>query len=214
MNCKIIKDLLPLYIDGCCSDESSDEIENHLRECAECKAIYDAMKANLPSEENSISANPSKVRRVNYIKASLLQSSLLFVSFVLITLGVYLEAKTPSGWTNSNYAFSLVVPFAGFMLSLANWHFIKLYKSKKAFSKYSCLITLLTVILLGLWTGFYYDFSIFEFVKMMFDAGLKDTLEFSFFLSASYSLGVIITPVLCFISKFLSAKYADYLGKE
>lgn len=214
MNCEIVKDLLPLYTDKCCSKESVEEIEKHLSECEDCKTVYEEMKSMLLLKDTVSADSSVKLKQINYLKASLLLSSLLFISFAFITLGVYLEAKTPSGWTNSNYAFSLVVPFAGFMLSLANWHFIKLYKSKKAFSKYSCLITLLTVILLGLWAGFYYDFSIFEFVKMMFDAGLKDTLEFSFFLSASYSLGVIITPVLCFISKFLSAKYADYLGKE
>lgn len=214
MNCKIIKDLLPLYIDGCCSDESSDEIENHLRECAECKAIYDAMKANLPSEENSISANPSKVRRVNYIKASLLQSSLLFVSFVLITLGVYIEASSPSGWSNNIYAFSLVVPVTGFMLSLANWHFIHLYKNKKAFSKCSCVITISLIVILGIWTGFHYDFSIFEFIKTISGCGLIDALEATLFLSVNYIVGLIITPLLCLLSELFADKYADFLGKE
>ncbi|MBQ7296592.1 MAG: zf-HC2 domain-containing protein [Clostridia bacterium] len=213
MNCEIVKDLLPLYIDKCCSAESSAEIEKHLKKCDDCKIILGTMKTDLVSEKD-LATPVTPIKPINYLKASLLQTSLLFVSFALITLGVYLEAKTPSGWTNSNYAFSLVVPFAGFMLSLANWHFIRLYNSKKAFSKYSCLITLLIIVLLGLWTGFYYDFSIFDFVKMMFDAGLKDTAEAALFFSSSYIIGLIITPILCLASKLFSAKYADFLGKE
>lgn len=214
MNCEIIKDLIPLYIDKCCSEESVKEIEKHLPECTDCQNIYTEMKSELLSK-NTVSADlPVKIKQINYLKASLLLSALLFVSFAFITLGVYLEASTPSGWTNSNYAFSLAVPFAGFMLSLVSWHFIRFYKSKKVFSKYSCIITILIIILLGLWTGFHYDFSIFEFIKMMFDAGLRDTAEAALFLIVSYIAGLIITPVLCLVSYLLSAKYADYLGKE
>ena len=32
-SCKIIEDLLPMYHDGICSDESAVLIEEHLREC-------------------------------------------------------------------------------------------------------------------------------------------------------------------------------------
>ena len=37
MNCEIIKDLIPLYIDGCCSKESERAVEEHLSVCSECK---------------------------------------------------------------------------------------------------------------------------------------------------------------------------------
>ena len=36
MNCDIIKDLLPLYIDECCSEESANEVKKHLEKCKEC----------------------------------------------------------------------------------------------------------------------------------------------------------------------------------
>ncbi len=43
MKCSIIRDLLPLYCDKLTSAESNEEIENHLRNCAECTEIYENM---------------------------------------------------------------------------------------------------------------------------------------------------------------------------
>ncbi|MGE7921309.1 anti-sigma factor family protein, partial [Viridibacillus sp. NPDC093762] len=37
MNCSIIKDLLPLYIDGVCSEYTVKAIEEHIQHCEECK---------------------------------------------------------------------------------------------------------------------------------------------------------------------------------
>ena len=41
--CEIIQDLLPLYLDGVCSEESKKAIEKHLDECPACKEFYAAM---------------------------------------------------------------------------------------------------------------------------------------------------------------------------
>ncbi len=38
ISCDIIKDLLPLYIDGVCSSDSIDIIEEHLKDCPHCEA--------------------------------------------------------------------------------------------------------------------------------------------------------------------------------
>lgn len=40
MKCEIIRDLLPLYIEGLCSEESRSEIEAHLEGCEECRQEY------------------------------------------------------------------------------------------------------------------------------------------------------------------------------
>ena len=42
-NCNIIRDLLPLYCDKICSEESKAMIEEHLGECHECRTIMDQM---------------------------------------------------------------------------------------------------------------------------------------------------------------------------
>lgn len=42
--CYMIQDLLPLYLDGVCSEESKKAVEQHLSECSACKKLYDAMR--------------------------------------------------------------------------------------------------------------------------------------------------------------------------
>lgn len=43
--CNLIRDLIPLHYDLVCSPESRDAVEEHLQECAECKAYYRQMHA-------------------------------------------------------------------------------------------------------------------------------------------------------------------------
>ncbi len=48
ISCDVIKDLLPLYEDGVCSEKSREMIEEHLAECPECTKLYEAMQEKLP----------------------------------------------------------------------------------------------------------------------------------------------------------------------
>lgn len=43
-DCNIIGDLLPLYIDGACSQQSSEMIEEHLKECKSCSILCESMR--------------------------------------------------------------------------------------------------------------------------------------------------------------------------
>ncbi|MCL2109135.1 MAG: zf-HC2 domain-containing protein [Oscillospiraceae bacterium] len=47
MSCNAIKDLLPGYIDGVVSAETGEEIQAHLDDCAECRAVYWQMTAEI-----------------------------------------------------------------------------------------------------------------------------------------------------------------------
>lgn len=42
MVCDIVKDLIPLYADGVCSDASGEEVREHLKKCANCRAVYES----------------------------------------------------------------------------------------------------------------------------------------------------------------------------
>lgn len=48
ISCKIIEDLLPLYTDGICSEESRQLVDAHLRQCENCKADLKAMLEEIP----------------------------------------------------------------------------------------------------------------------------------------------------------------------
>lgn len=44
LNCNVIKDLLPSYVDGICSEDSQKIIEQHILTCSECSALVDTMR--------------------------------------------------------------------------------------------------------------------------------------------------------------------------
>ena len=129
MDCNVIKDLLPLYVDECCSEESARLVAEHLDTCESCRKVYSQMCETSQPQKDA----PKTVRlhRISDWKASVLQSVMLFVSFAIITLGVILEGSTPAGNTNGLWAVALIVPATGYLLSLANWFFVRVYKSRK-----------------------------------------------------------------------------------
>ncbi len=118
MDCNVIRDLIPLYIDDCCSKESANIVKEHIDRCPQCKELYENMKTS--SDIAPTASVPATLSKINDWRASVLQSVLLFVSFAIITIGVALEAATPSGLMNGYWAVSLVIPATGFLLSLAN----------------------------------------------------------------------------------------------
>lgn len=212
MNCNIIKDLIPLYIDNCCSEESVRAVEEHIAACPQCKVTYESMS----SEMGSPVAAPTKFNRINEWKASVLQSVLFFLSFAIITVGVALEAATPSGFSNGLWAFRIVVPATGFMLSLGNWYFVKVYKSRKSFSNWSCLATFGITICAYIWACVHYEMDIFGFIVsgVRNNISVIDFLEMLIIPTIFYGTGILVMIVLCVCSKIFSNQYAKMLGKE
>lgn len=208
MNCNIIRDLIPLYIDGCCSEESGEEIRKHLENCCECKNIYEEMKTPVEAQKKAFTVKPSV--RISQWKASILQSVLFLFSFLLITVGVYYEAQSPSFdfFGNGLVAFNAVVPATAFMLSLTNWYFVKLYKNRKLFSWCSCILMLAITVCATAWTANHYNFS---FIEAYQNASLIDIVESVPFF---FGNGIALTVVFAAAEKILSNIYAKMLGKE
>ena len=44
ISCGVAGDLLPLYVDGCCSEESGALLTEHLGECQKCRQKWERMK--------------------------------------------------------------------------------------------------------------------------------------------------------------------------
>lgn len=55
INCNIIRDILPLYVDGVVSDETKEMVEEHLKCCEECKKEGELMKHEvyIPAEKEA-----------------------------------------------------------------------------------------------------------------------------------------------------------------
>ena len=193
MDCNVIKDLLPLYVDECCSEESTRLVAEHLDTCEGCRKVYSQMCETSQPQKDA----PKTVRlhRISDWKASLLQSVMLFVSFAIITLGVILEGSTPTGNTNGLWAVALIVPATGYLLSLANWFFLRVYKNRKIFSVCSCLATLGNTLLGYGWAAIHYAGGIVMSSPLVW-------------------AGMVLSAAFCVLSKVLSNQYALLLGRE
>ena len=69
LSCNIVKDLLPSYIDGICSEDSQKLVEQHLQECADCRAFVDMLResevAERQREAKQIACTKKIKRHVN-----------------------------------------------------------------------------------------------------------------------------------------------------
>ena len=74
--CNVTKDLLPLYVDDVCSEESKAMVEEHLAGCEKCQSYYDALKEGIPEEkieeekEGLLSEEKMRQAAVSVIKAT------------------------------------------------------------------------------------------------------------------------------------------------
>lgn len=200
MKCEVIRDLIPLYIDDCCSQESRSIVEAHLKTCGDCQKVLEDMRSLSAEAAPPADIPVKKPSRVNEWRASVMQSVMLFFSFLLLTVGVTLEAYTPSGERNGMWALAFIIPSAGLLLSLANWYFVRLYKSRRVFSVCSMLVTLAIILCGYLWAFIHFDLG----------ASLPSAPPVYY---AMIGLGAILSVIFCVLSKVLSAKFAALSGK-
>lgn len=80
-NCNIIKDLLPNYIENLTCGETNQFIEKHLRECPDCKQIFENMKKDL-----NVNATTNDKKVVKYFKKYKNKLKIFKIALVLILL--------------------------------------------------------------------------------------------------------------------------------
>ena len=71
--CGIIRDLLPLYIDDVCNEESKQAVENHLSECEKCRNYYEFMKSTegFVAKENDNSEDMKMANNLKNVKSKI-----------------------------------------------------------------------------------------------------------------------------------------------
>lgn len=90
--CGIIRDLLPLYIDDVCNEESKQAVQKHLLGCEECRSYYNGMKSTEDfedkrrdySEDSKMASSLKNVK--NTINKRIRNIALCAVAAVLVIL--------------------------------------------------------------------------------------------------------------------------------
>lgn len=64
LKCETVRDLLPIYADKLTCEVTTEDIENHLADCKECREIFDNMQSEIPVEN----ANEKEKKQIKYLK--------------------------------------------------------------------------------------------------------------------------------------------------
>lgn len=91
-SCEIIKDLLPLYIDGVLSEESNKLVAEHLESCNECKEYYNQLKDADVTIKQAKGANDKATIKKIRKKISIKQLLVGFITALVVAplcLGIF-----------------------------------------------------------------------------------------------------------------------------
>ena len=108
LSCNVARDLLPLYHDGVCSDESRALLKEHLESCPECSAILTELRGEIevPHEEPDdgaalvqIGRQVKKGRKRAWLKGA----AVVLAAVVLIWAGAFWHSNRASERTRAMY---------------------------------------------------------------------------------------------------------------
>lgn len=54
LSCKVIEDILPMYYDGVCSEESAALVEEHIKECPQCSHILAELRSDIVAPQKNV----------------------------------------------------------------------------------------------------------------------------------------------------------------
>lgn len=101
-NCDMIRDLLPLYADGVCSEESRKYVNEHLASCPECSDMLQKMNQKVAvSAEHDISAVKKIKKRIRLGKIAAITVSVILLAGGLF--GGYIWAVTDCSMDYEKY---------------------------------------------------------------------------------------------------------------
>lgn len=97
-NCDVIRDLLPLYIDNICSDESRRMVSEHLECCNECKQLYENLRnpvrrnvsePELDSRQAFRAMNHKwRIKKISVVCTSVFLTAIVFVAGYMVVQNV------------------------------------------------------------------------------------------------------------------------------
>jgi hypothetical protein len=88
MNCDIIQDLIPSYVDGICSDATKECVKEHVEECNKCRKLVEIYRDTEISDRNVEQKQIDGFKKF-HSQIKLMNLFSLVLVFLLIGLGTY-----------------------------------------------------------------------------------------------------------------------------
>ncbi len=141
ISCNVNKDLLPLYVDDVCSEESKSMVEEHLAECEQCQEYYDALREGIPTEkideekEGLLSEENMRQAAVSVIKETKKEISKSQVRKVAVVMAAFicvlfvlegLSGSFMGGWLGK-------IPIFDLRLKVGDVHVTEMYQLENGY---------------------------------------------------------------------------------
>ena len=97
MNCNVISDLLPLYVDKICSDESRELVDGHLADCRDCSALLQQMLSTEIETDLKSETKYVILRQANFFKRKSAVAGAVIAGIFMIPILVCLIVNLAAG---------------------------------------------------------------------------------------------------------------------
>lgn len=97
-NCDITRDLIPLCLDGVCSESSKDFINEHISTCPQCKQIFDDVKTtdvNIKVDDDMTQAVKNTGKKIKKDKKKAVMKAIVIVLAFFLIVGLFVAMRTP-----------------------------------------------------------------------------------------------------------------------
>jgi len=118
-DCKIIQDLLPNYIEKLTTTETNQFIEEHLKQCKECKEIVSNMKNDLKikdtnSEKQEIKYIKKYNKKLRFFKIIVLLILTIFIALTTRKMAIISDLnKKANQYVNSDNYYEKIIAYTG-----------------------------------------------------------------------------------------------------
>lgn len=132
INCNVIKDLLPSYLEDICSQETKKLVEEHLNECNACKGLAKMMA------ETELSAGKADLQEIDYmkkVKRHFMHNNLFLFGLLLLLIVVGMVIVITNYGAIPLRLYYVILP----VLLLGTHHILSGYTSKKGNKKWQLL---------------------------------------------------------------------------
>lgn len=128
---EIISDILPLYVNGVCSEQSAAAVQDHLTECQKCRAAFKAMEANAASSAKKLndSTDMQQLSRKVSVKVVATIIGIIFIILYWI-IRALMKSYADVGdyrhflyhfWEGWNFGYIIIPIFTGVWLCVEIW---------------------------------------------------------------------------------------------
>lgn len=112
LKCEVVKDLIPLYIDNLTCEVTNKEIEEHLKECSECKGVIDMMKNEVIMENSeTVEKEVDYLKKIKNINKKKIWTTIGICGAIIIAVlvAVFLKVHIIGNEINKKYNYDYVM---------------------------------------------------------------------------------------------------------